>query len=985
MLPFRLVPKLIASVSVLFGSAATLRSYEAVLPPPDVQMPAAKTPAQSLAAIQLANGLQIELVAAEPLVMDPIDVVWGPDGRMWVVEMTDYPNGVDGRGTGGGRIRVLESTRGDGIYDKSTVFAERLLFPKSVLPWRKGVLVTAAPDILYLEDTDGDGKADRMETLYTGLAEGNQQHRGNGLQWGLDGWLYMANGDSGGTVRSLRTGQSVELGRRDFRIKPDEGLIETQTGRTQFGRNRDDWGNWFGGNNSNPAWHYALEEHYLRRNPHLAPPNAVLSVPKIPGAAPVYRAGPGLARFNDPHGENAFTGACGVMIYRDDLLGAEYAGNLFVSESVHNLVHRLILQPTGVTFTGDRAPAEQESEFLASTDDWSRFTYTRAGPDGALYVVDMYRLVIEHPKWIPDEWQALLGDLRAGHDLGRVYRVFPKGASLRPVPRLDRADAAGLVAALDSPSGVVRDLAQQQLVWREEKGAAAALRSLVTGAVRPETRVQALCTLDLLEVLSAEDVERALGDSHPGVRRHAVRLSERFTTTAAHLLPLVITLADDADAFVRKQVAYTLGEWRVPEAGAALARLVQQTRDPLIIAAAMSSALPHADTMLAQLHAAGGAHEALLEIAISTQNMPALASWVRNLTAPREPAYPAEQFTALAQFTDTLARSNLSLSSLRSKASDSLRQAIAATGALFAEARTVVASRDAPLDRRTAATALLGRGLDRQQEDTQLLIELLAPQTPVDLQLAAVTALGRLTSPTIPERLLAGWNSYGARTRNAVLDVLISRQAWADRLLDWIASDPAIPPQIGATQRTTLTNHGTRRIAYRAIRVLNAGIDENRQKVIDEYLVKMSPLKGDAAKGRDVYLAACANCHKFGELAGGVIGPDMAAVNDRSRPYLVTHILDPNRVVDDRSMLYTAVTNDGRTLSGMLVAEAGNSITFAGLDGVEQVILRSELESLTSTGRSLMPDGLEAAITPQDMADLVAFLAETRAAPASGK
>src|SRR5207249_2781459 len=188
-----------------------------------------------------------------------------------------YPLGADGKGKAGGRVKFLESTRGDGHYDKATLFLDNLGIPTGVLPWRKGVLVTCAPDIFYAEDTDGDGKADKIEKLFTGFREGNQQHRVNGLTWGLDNWVYGANGDSGGVVRyvgPLTPGpspakpgegrQEVNLRGHDFRFRPDTGDIELQSGQTQFGRCRDDWGNWFGGHNTYPGWHFALDDHYLK-------------------------------------------------------------------------------------------------------------------------------------------------------------------------------------------------------------------------------------------------------------------------------------------------------------------------------------------------------------------------------------------------------------------------------------------------------------------------------------------------------------------------------------------------------------------------------------------------------------------------------------------------------------------------------------------------------------------------------------------------
>jgi putative membrane-bound dehydrogenase-like protein len=575
-------------VVVSLGATNAAQAYKEVAPPERVVLPAARTPAESLASITVPPGIEVELVAAEPQVMDPIDIARGADGRMWVVEMADYPMGMDGKGKPGGRIRFLESTRGDGRYDKMTLFADGLNFPTSVMPWRNGVLVTAIPDVLFLEDTNGDGRADRTTKLFTGLGVGNQQHLTNGLQWSLDRWLHLANGNSGGKISSPKQNQVLEVGQRDFRISPDDGRIELVTGQSQVGRNRDDWGNWFGCNNSNPIWHFALEEQYLRRNPHLTPPNATVTVAAVPGAARIYPTSQTFARFNDPHGFNHVTSACGVMIYRDDWLGAEYAGNVFVCEPVHNLVHREIVKPDGVTFKSERAPGEQTSEVFASTDNWSRFTAVRAGPDGALYIVDMYRLVIEHPKWIPDAWQKELGNLRAGETQGRIYRMRPKGLALRPVPRLDRADTNGLVTALESPSGVVRDLAQQQLAWRNDKAAVPALEHLANAGARPQTRGQALWSLQSIGATTPAVTKRALKDPHAGVRRQAIRLSEQFSGSNPELLEQITSLVNDSDPGVRLQAAYSLGEWKQPAAGVALAKLLRTDEDRFIRAAAMS-------------------------------------------------------------------------------------------------------------------------------------------------------------------------------------------------------------------------------------------------------------------------------------------------------------------------------------------------------------------------------------------------------------
>jgi putative membrane-bound dehydrogenase-like protein len=953
-----------AVLGALLGVAPAGRSYEKVLPPAHVALPKPMSPAASLAAIRVPEGLTVELVASEPDTMDPVDIAFGPDGRMWVVEMADYPSGMDGHGKPGGRIRVLESTHSDGHYDRSTLFASGLQLPNTVAPWRKGALVVAVPDIVYMEDTIGNGPADKVVKLFAGLAEGNPQHRSNGLKWGLDGWLYMANGNSGGKLRSELSGQKLDIGRRDYRINPDNGKIEIQSGESQYGRSRDPWGNWFGSQNTHPLWHYALDEHYLRRNPQLIPPNAVVVVPRGPEDPEVHAISPPVDRFNDPEGSDHFTSACSVVFYTDDLLGPEYANNAFVCEPVHNLVSRYVLRPEGVTFTGDHPPGQARREFFASADNWARFTAARTGPDGALYVVDMYRLVIEHPEWIPDEWQKLIGNLRAGEFQGRIYRVRPTGTSLRPMPRLDRADARGLVEALRSPNGTVRDLAEEQLVWRPETSVGEPLANLATGDPRPETRVQALATLDVLGQDSPAVLERAVLDANPWVRREAVRLSDRFAPGDGALLSAIIRLEDDPDPFVRQQVAYSLGEWIQPEAGHALARMVRQNQDRFILAAAMSSAVPHAATLLAEIDPLHP-NATLVAMVVSA---PAHAELAHLLTrvAGAIPAAGSDRFGALAGVLEAMAKQGNALDSLR-------EDALGAVRAQTAAARAVARDPGAPAEERASAVAVLGFEPERGDEDALLLISLLSTHSPTGLQLAAIRSLAHVADDALPGRILPGWDGYSPAVRTALLDLLISRPEWAYALLDHVAEDKGMLAQIDGARRSSLIHHSSGRVALYAAHVLAGGVNANRQQVIDRYVAAMQPLDGSSPRGKAVFARVCAVCHRL-DGVGASFGPDLGSLADRSRLYLATHILDPNRVVEPAYILYVAVSTAGQTLSGILTEESGDSVTLLGLDGSRKVVLRSQLRSLTSTGLSPMPDGLEGSVSPQDMADLVAFI-----------
>ncbi len=317
---------------------------------------------------------------------------------MWVVEMSDYPLGIEGKEKAGGRVRFLEDSNDDGVYDTSTVFLEDIPFPTSVYPYNGGTLIVSPPDILFARDAVGDGRADEFSVLYTGLAQGNEQHLANGMNWGLDGWIYLANGDSGGQVRSTQTNAQVDISGRDFRIRPETGEIESIAGRSQFGRNRDSLGNWFGNSNSWPGWHFALDSSYLQRNPHVRYADSRVHLPAPSEEGRVFPTSKTLSRFNDYERSNRFTSACGFMIYDDSALGREFIGNSFVSEPVHNLVSRALIHPDGATFRSERAAIDTNSEFLSSTGNWFRPAAIRSGPDGAIYIVDMYRFAIEHPQ-----------------------------------------------------------------------------------------------------------------------------------------------------------------------------------------------------------------------------------------------------------------------------------------------------------------------------------------------------------------------------------------------------------------------------------------------------------------------------------------------------------------------------------------------------------------------------------------------------------
>lgn len=951
-----------------------------VLPPP-------KSPVESLSSIRVPPGFEVELVAAEPLVRDPIALDWGADGRLWIVEMRDYPLGVDGNGKPGGVVKFLEDTDGDGRYDRATEFLRDVNFPTGVMPWRQGVLVSAAPEIFHAEDTDGDGVADRRVTLFRGFVEGNQQHRLNGFCLGLDGWVYGANGDSGGDIASMGRldGQSlttplpaVSIRGRDFRFRPDTGEFEAVEGQTQYGRWRDDWGHWFGNANYAWLWTYPLPARQLARNPHLAVRDLRKMLADYDGGNRVHPLSRPLQRPNVVGDENTVTSANSPTPYRDDLFGPDFAGSVFISEPTENLVHREVVFESGSTLSSRRAKGEEHSEFLASTDNWFRPIQTRTGPDGALYVVDMYRLSIEHPEWIPKDLQARL-DLRAGEDRGRIYRVAPKGAERRRFARLDRLETAGLVAAMESPNGWQRDTAMRLLVERRDASARTGLVRLVRMSVRPEVRLQALCALDALGIgPDPETLGVALKDSHAAVRAQAMRvLGERVAqsaggpASAAHvrLLDSWLGPVQEASASVRLQLAFALGASREPRAAGTLVELVRRAPgDGVLLQAVMSSAVPHVDALLRHLasedsaKAPGALMEPLVTLAARLGRDAALDAGLRWALKSGAGGERVGQFRTLSSCLEAMSQRG------REPSPEVLDQ----LGPVFEQALQAARDEAAAIPLRVAALQFATRRPGMTPAEWDQLGEMLSAGQPWPLQQAALAAFQRGAGAAAPGVLIRCWPTLSPNLRGAALDALLSRRDWTLALLDAVDGRTLAAGDFNATARQRLMNHKDDAVRRRAAAVFGA-VDADRAKVLTAY-DGVAGMRGDAERGRAHFVRVCASCHRLrGE--GFAVGPDLAAVGDKSPGALLISILDPNRSVAEPFMPYTAETRSGTEWTGIIAGETPNSVTLKMPNGIEETLLRSDLVRLTSGRRSLMPDGLEAGLDLQAMADLVAFVA----------
>jgi putative membrane-bound dehydrogenase-like protein len=1019
--------------------------------PKKAEFPDPKTPQQALGTIRTKAGFTVELVASEPLIESPVAIDWDARGRLWVCEMYDYPTGLDpapdvGRKWGetppgnykpGGRIKILTDTDGDGRYDRATLFLDKLAFPTGVMPWRNGALICAAPDILFAEDTDGDGRADVVRTNYTGFATHNYQARVNGFRWGLDGWLHGSSGLFGGKIKSLITGKEVDLGGRDFRIRPDTGEIEPLAGISQMGRVRDDFDNWFGNDNSTLLWQYPLPDHYLRRNPYVTYPDPRVNVasqgvrergsegvgtnaqphsltPPLPHSRStakqpydpnkLYPTSRTLERFNHPESANRVTSACGPDIYRDNLLGPEYYGNAFICEPVHNLVTRLVLEPDGVTFAGRRADDELRSEFLASTDNWFRPVQVRTGPDGALWVVDMYRFVIEHPRWIAPERLKTL-DVRAGADMGRIYRVYPKGAKLRPIADLTKlpsiGDAMGrdLFRALASPNGPTRDLAQIELVVRHTGPNGKAFGSfgsrlfpmLSRTAVDPVVCVQMLFTLKQLGLANATTVSTALTNAESEVRRAALRLSEAFPEDKT-LNDAFLRLKDDIDPGVRLQLALSLGE-RIPQRTAAQALANLARTDGRWMRAAVLSSVARSpgellQVMLGSADSLQGRNDLLAGLIVTavesgladtlTGVLQALAPEA-DVFADAEAASKLEPWRveAIASMFEALERRRERLGTSELKLGEGAEVPLRLIESVKRRACKLAVEPAAAEPLRLACIRLLG--VWGHTIALEVLSSVLDPSTPLPLQLAAVDALARSREGDAGSLLLRCWPTLSPMVRGRVIDALLGREEWSRELLSEVERGQVSVGEVSLPQRQRLLAVKNSSQRERAARLFAPTNVANRTDVLAKYSA-VAILAAALSRGAALFDTQCAQCHAY-RGHGHAVGPNLAEFAGKSAADFVQAILDPNSAINPNFLAYNVETKDGRSLSGIVRGETASGLTLVQGGGVQETILRSDIQEIRASNLSLMPEGLEQALTPQDLADLIAWIKQAAPAP----
>ena len=982
----------------------------AEIPKPD-DAPRPLPPAEAAATFRVPAGLAVKLVAAEPLVVEPSGLCWDARGRLFVSELHGYnlegqfdiealnatgvldrevrriaapPEAVQRAAAETfGTIKLLTDRDGDGVMDGATIFADRIPPCYGICAARDGIVAVAAPQILFLADRDDDGVAEVKEVLYEGFPVGLLERGVSQPQWGHDDWIYAGAGSGGGRITGPALAGPVDLPAADFRFKADGSAIEPLVGRTHtFGLTLTDRDEkiviktTLAGILTAPVPWRALA-----RNPSYA----LVSVEQGLGgdrAYPTSRPHPWRTRreqhaefakyYKDRYGiaESAangyFTSACGPFFYDDTALPG-LAGQLFACEPAQNLVTRGRIVRDHGRMALERLPEEAEAEFLTSTDVWFHAMALAHAPDGGIAVVDFYREIIEDYSAIPRYLQQQY-ELDHGKDRGRIWKVVPE-TPVAAVP----ADMSGLspgqlVGELASDRFWRRQTARRLLVERRATAEVGAIAKLVTAATPRPAAISALRTLEAVAPDGPSATITAAirsGLAHPdaAVRIHAVAVAEPLLAADPRLLAAVVALADDPDADVVRRVAAAVGAADDPGVVDTLVAIARRRGDvPWMDAAVMASLAGRGGRMLglllaepAEIGAAAGLVGPVATAVAARRGPAELSDAVLAIAACTEPALARAAWQGLRR------ASTAPVSVPLEPAAAAAIRAAAADGdaAVAAAARDLVRLLviESPEERRRRIAGLSARVGDAREE----------PES----RLAAVAELAEEKDPAVTASLIASFDTATPRVREAILEACFARADRLPAVVDAIESGTLPASACTALQRAALEGHGDAALARRA-RDRFARLVENVDVQITAYARALAQPR-DTARGAALFKQHCGACHEAHGI-GVAVGPALAGEAKHPEETLLVSILAPSAQITGGFASYTLLTTDGQVFTGLLTADTATSVTLKQQEGRTRTVLRSEIESLTASPVSLMPEALTKTLSPRDVADILGWL-----------
>lgn len=1009
----------------------------------DQTPPPSKSPEQSRDCLQIEPGSRIELVAAEPLVFDPVWIDFDHHGRMFVAEYSDYPIGPvdsDGQEISDAKplskIVMLEDTDHDGRMDKRTVFADHLKFCHSFMPLMNGILACAQTQMLFLQDTDGDNVADVREVWFDGFTPAHPQMQIGCPRFGMDNWIYLTYAPGNVVCKrpGFETKVAVKMPRQDMRFHPLTMKFEVVSGMGQFGNTFDNDGHRFFSTNRNPIMMEIIPEAAGKRNPYVSISPRHTDVGPSGGDTRVYPLVDMKSNWLAHAGTH--TSACGVTAYRGDLWDDKFQHSVFACEPVGHLVTRSIVeaQPGSPALTARRA--RQKADFLASSDTWFRPSSLRTGPDGALYLADMYRMWVEHPKFLPPEIAAQI-DWRAGEDLGRIWRIAPDGEKAArtyrpPVNDRGEVDPDGIVDVLKDGNGWRRQTAQRLLLensidggfcsashrsGRERRKSLVSEMNAIISSREADPQVQhhALRVLEHLDALSeagliacletnAPEGGRSVDLTRTALRANLAEVIAPWTPVSSQLRSNFHQLLRDADASVAFAAMLNMPADLPPEqwseAVSSSAARSSHWNDPWYQKAVqtVSAADPYlvAKTLVAHSRRhnelplkqrAKLQHESLLtEMAREVAMAGDASSVSRLLSLIPSKATPTADVVAVVLGFNAGARKNGGALHYRSL-EDVLKhpeelQAVDGNGVTSAtdlvkqvRKRIDQIVQVAQNDDASAQQQAVGMKLLALIDRVRFISELprlLSPEQPAGVQAVAVSIVREFRVADGFEVILKNLPSLAPSARSAAVSLFLTRVPATIDLLTAMNSGTIPSGIIDIDQRVRLLKHKDDAIKRLASKLFGGVVSSNRKAVAEEYEPALT-LESSVERGAAVFEKTCSKCHRI-DGKGHNVGPDISDTRRRTRDALLYDILDPNRRVDPQFSEYVVLTTDGLTFNGLLVSDSGAQIVLRQPEGKERTIERSEIEEMQATAKSLMPEGVEKDVTVQEMADLLEFL-----------
>jgi len=820
----------------------------------------ALSPEESMKRIQLDGDYEVQLVAAEPLVLDPVEVTWDAQGRMYVADMRDYPLGPPNPGDPWlSRIQLLTDEDGDGRMDKAVTFADHMDNVQGLLPYNGGLIATTRSQILFLKDTDGDGKADEIKSLIKGFNPKHAQLQVSAPRWGLDGCVHFNNGlDAREIYPADKPADVVNIPGANFKWNPKTGEITPTGGKGQYGGAFDDWGHHFYCSNRNPVMFTVMPYEAMLRNPHAGITQNYEDI-ATPGAATrVYPLQITHTTADAHAGTN--TACSGLGVYRGPLM-PELRNNVFVPDPTGQLVTRYKVEPNGASLKATRVG--DRTEFFRSSDEWCRPVNFTTGPDGAIYICDIYRRWIDHARFFPEEF-VKANDMRQGENEGRIWRVVPKGTKQLVAKTPGKYHAIPEVGWVEVPPEHAERVAFLKAQTISDPGQLTALLAKHPEDAWMTKMVASSASKQMGRILSA------LGDD------------------------FFKTFSENRSATIRTFATGSIADAEADDVKALLALL---------------------------------------------QKEPGKLLWWK---------------PALLQ----------GLAKLPKGHEDAARE----IATLQSEIDGVIANTKAPLDQRLAVLPLLS---SRKWDAVQPVVKtLLTTNQPSELTTATLALLKKFSATSTAPLIYELLPKAGPALKRDLVPLLTGNATTALALFKRMEAGEFPTAWVDVEKRWAY-QRGKGEMADLAKKLFGEA-SSDRAAVVKDYMVATT-MKGDAKKGQAVFATICITCHKHGTL-GVDVGPPLSDVKVKPPEGLLSDILDPNRMFEARWSAYTVETKDGRALSGLIESETSDAVVLAMMGGAKETLSRSAIKEMKSLDRTLMPVGLEAAISKEQMADLLAFL-----------